>query len=91
MHIVRYVPPSTQGLKDQKKRLGFTGEQMAKVYGLAGNNQWRKYTGGIAPRPMSLSMLFLAGALMNQSATVAEVMDWCRRETGAVIEIDSQD
>jgi hypothetical protein len=36
---------------------------------------------------MSLPMLFLAGALLNRHATVDEVFEWCRRETGAIIDL----
>jgi hypothetical protein len=86
---IRYVPPTPQALHAQKERLKKTGDQMADMYGLAGNNQWRKYTGGHDPRPMSLPMLFLAGALQNRTATVEEVFEWCRRETGAVIDMDA--
>ncbi|WP_332457908.1 hypothetical protein [Burkholderia ubonensis] len=60
---------------------------MADLFGLAGNNQWRKYTGGHNPRPMSLPMLFLAGAMLNTGAKVSEVFDWCRL-VGARIDLD---
>jgi hypothetical protein len=86
---IRYVPPTPESLHAQKLRLKKTGEQMAEMYGLAGNNQWRKYTSGQEPRPMSLPMLFLAGALQNRTATVEEVFEWCRRETGAIIDLDA--
>jgi hypothetical protein len=85
---IHYVPPTPEALRAQKERLRKTGDQMATMYGLAGNNQWRKYTGGHDPRPMSLPMLFLAGALQNRNATVDEVLEWCRRETGAIIDLD---
>lgn len=83
---IRYIPPTPQDLRDFKDRLEYTGDQMAAMFGLAGNNQWRKYTSGNEPRPMSLPMLFLAGALRNRTGTVKEVFDWCR-EVGAVIEL----
>jgi hypothetical protein len=86
---IHYVPPPPEGLHAQKERLKKTGDQMADMYGLAGNNQWRKYTSGHTPRPMSLPMLFLAGALQNRTATVEEVFEWCRRETGAIIDLDA--
>lgn len=83
---IHYAPPTPQDLRDLKARLQFTGEQMADLFGLAGNNQWRKYTSGDAPRPMSLPMLFLACALMDRSATVDEVFEKVR-SIGATVEI----
>lgn len=85
---IRYTPPTPEDLRELKSRLGYTGEQMADLFGLAGNNQWRKYTGGTEPRPMSLPMLFLAGALLNRTATVDQVFDWCR-SVGAAIDLDA--
>jgi hypothetical protein len=86
---IRYVPPTPEGLLEQKRRRKATSMQMAQVYGLAGDNQWRKYTSGKEPRPMSLPMLFLAMALEHRGATVEEVFEICRRETGAVIDLDT--
>ena len=83
---IHYVPPSPQNLRDLKDRLGYTGQQMADLFGLAGNNQWRKYTGGDEPRPMSLPMLFLAGALLHPNFRAKEIFDWCR-EIGATVEL----
>ena len=84
---IRYVPPTPQDLHDLKNSLGFTGDQMADLFGLAGNNQWRKYTSGKEPRPMSLPMLFLAGAMLHPHARVADIFAWCR-EVGAMIELE---
>ncbi|GAB7125536.1 hypothetical protein JCM19000A_00430 [Silvimonas sp. JCM 19000] len=61
--IKNYVAPSPADLQALKEKLGFTGEQMAEMAGLAGNNQWRKYTGGNSPREMSQHMLFYMAAL----------------------------
>ncbi|MBN3848608.1 hypothetical protein G3N58_17520 [Paraburkholderia sp. Ac-20342] len=59
---------------------------MADLFGLAGSNQWRKYVTGNSMRPMSLPMLFLAGALLNRTATVDQVFDWCR-QVGAHVDL----
>jgi len=84
---IRYEPPSPRDLRALKERLKYSGSQMADLFGLASAQQWRKYSGDGAPRPMSLPMLFLAGALLNRTATVEQVFDWCR-EIGASIEIE---
>lgn len=86
MHI-HYVAPTPKNLQDLKDRLDYSGRQMADMFGLASSQQWHKYSGGNAPREMSLPMLFLAFALRNRTATVDEVLDICRRETGAVIDL----
>ncbi|WP_327220477.1 XRE family transcriptional regulator [Caballeronia catudaia] len=86
---IKYFPPTPEDLQALKARLDLTGTEMAEMFGLAGNNQWRKYTGGAEPRPMSLPMLFLAMALQDRSATVDQVLEKCR-EVGATIELDSQ-
>lgn len=88
MHI-HYVAPPPKNLQDLKDRLDYSGRQMAEMFGLASSQQWHKYSGDNAPREMSLAMLFLAFALRNRTATVEEVLDICRRETGAVIDLDT--
>lgn len=85
---IRYEPPSPQDLRDLKQRLKYSGSQMADLFGLASSQQWHKYCGGTEPRPMSLPMLFLAAALLNRTATVDQLFDWCR-EVGATIELEA--
>jgi hypothetical protein len=84
---IRYEPPTSQDLRNLKDRLGYSGKQMADLFGLASSQQWHKYCGGNEPREMSLPMLFLAMALLNRSATVEQVFDSCR-QVGAKIEED---
>lgn len=84
---IRYEPPTPRDLRELKERLKFSGSQMADLFGLASAQQWRKYSGDGALRPMSLPMLFLAGALLNRTATVEQIFDWCR-EVGAKIKIE---
>lgn len=57
-----YTPPSTDDLERLKSDLGFTGNQMADLAGVASNSQWRKYTGGAEPRVMSPHILFFMAA-----------------------------
>jgi hypothetical protein len=60
-----YAPPTPADLRRLKESLDATGDQMAELFGLAGNNQWRKYTGGEAPREMGLQMLFFGAARLE--------------------------
>lgn len=62
---MRYAAPEPDDLRRLKDELGRTGEQMARLFGLAGGQQWRKYTGGVEPREMSLQMLFFAAARLE--------------------------
>jgi hypothetical protein len=83
---ISYEPPSPRDLRELKARLNYSGQQMADLFGLASPQQWRKYSGDGAPRPMSLPMLFLAGAVvLGSSATVAQIFDWCRAAGATVI------
>ncbi|MFP3652310.1 MULTISPECIES: XRE family transcriptional regulator [Burkholderia] len=59
---IKYTPPGTQDLATLKHQLNMTGKQMADLFWLAGDHQWRKYTGGQAPREMSPHMAFVAAA-----------------------------
>jgi hypothetical protein len=58
-----YKAPTPADLQALKTRLGnLTGKQMADLAGLAGDHQWRKYTGGQAPRELGLHMAFFMAA-----------------------------
>lgn len=57
-----YTPPTPEDLEALKEQLGYTGNQMADLAGVASNSQWRKYTGGVAPRAMSPHILFFIAA-----------------------------
>ncbi|MDK7596352.1 XRE family transcriptional regulator, partial [Serratia ureilytica] len=56
--INEYTPPAPEDLERLKSELGYTGNQMADLAGVASNSQWRKYTGGAEPRAMSPHILF---------------------------------
>lgn len=83
---MRYTPPSPEDLRRLKNELALTGEQMAELFGLAGGQQWRKYTGGHDPRDMSLQMLFFAAAQMELDAADIERVFARMRAIGATVE-----
>ncbi|MDD9245214.1 helix-turn-helix domain-containing protein [Enterobacter soli] len=60
--ITDYVPPTAFDLAKLKNALGYTGAQMAELAGVCSNSQWRKYTSGETPRPISSHILFFAAA-----------------------------
>lgn len=82
-----YTPPKAEDLQRLKEELGRTGEQMAELFGVAGGQQWRKYTGGAEPRELSPHILFFAAARLTLSddelARVLEKM----RAIGARIDL----
>ncbi len=59
---MRYTPPTPEDFQRLKKELDRTGEQMADLFGVAGGQQWRKYTGGAQPREMAPQILFFGAA-----------------------------
>lgn len=85
--ITRYSPPTTDDLERLKRELGMTGNQMADLAGLADGRQWRKYTGGAAPRELSAQMLFMLSARLTLPDEVLETVYAKMREVGADIEI----
>jgi hypothetical protein len=86
---MRYTPPTTKDLADLKHELGMTGKQLAELFGVAGDHQWRKYTGGNAPRPMAPQMLFFAMARLElDDATIERVLQRMRR-AGAAIDLNA--
>ena len=60
--INEYAPPTAEDLQRLKLELGLKGVEMADLAGLGGGQQWRKYTGGAAPRAMAPQMLFFLAA-----------------------------
>jgi len=62
---IKYKPPGIRDLATLKHELNMTGKQMADLFWLAGDHQWRKYTGGHAPREMSPHMAFVAAAKLE--------------------------
>lgn len=62
---IEFKAPTTRDLNDLKNRRNATGKDMAELFWLGGDHQWRKYTGGHAPREMSPHMAFLGAARMS--------------------------
>lgn len=85
---MRYTSPKTEDFQRLKNELGLTGEQMAKLFGVAGGQQWRKYTGGATPREMSPHMLFLGAARLVLSDAELEKVLVKMREIGAEIKFE---
>lgn len=84
--IAQYTPPSAARLARLKKDLGFTSPQMADLTGLAQGAQWRKYTGGEAPRPLGMQMHFYMAALLVLDETALNQVLAKMREHGAQVE-----
>lgn len=84
--INEYSPPSTDDLTRLKDGLGYTGNQMADLAGVASNSQWRKYTGGESPRALSPHILFyMAAQLALDEGDLKKIMDKMK-EIGADFE-----
>jgi predicted transcriptional regulator len=80
-----YTPPSPEDLNELKDSLGYTGNQMADLAGVASNSQWRKYTGGENPRAMSPHILFYLAAQLALSEEETTKVINKMREIGAAI------
>ncbi|WP_227317120.1 XRE family transcriptional regulator [Cedecea davisae] len=77
--IENYTSPTPAGLEALKTKLGYTGNQMADLAGVASNSQWRKYTGGESPRAMSPHILFyVAAQLVLNESELANILDKMR-------------
>jgi hypothetical protein len=63
--ITHYAPPTPHDLEALKESLQQTGRGMASLAALAGDNQWRKYTGGKQPRAVSVQMAFFIAARLE--------------------------
>lgn len=86
---MQYTPPTTEDLARLKAALGFTGKQMAELFGVSADFQWRKYTGGHSPREMSMHMLFFAMARMELQPAVLERVLERMRAVGASVDLSS--
>jgi hypothetical protein len=84
---MRYTAPSTEALARLKAKLGYTGSQMAELFGVSSDKQFRKYTGGHTPRELSPHMLFFAMARLTLKQKDIETVLDAMREAGAVIDL----
>ncbi len=85
---MRYTPPKPEDLQRLKRELDRTGEQMAELFGVAGGQQWRKYTGGAQPREMAPQVLFFGAARLALTDGEMERVIARMREIGAEIDIE---
>ena len=85
---MHYSAPRPEDLRALKDTLGRTGEEMAELFGLAGGQQWRKYTGGAEPREMRAQMLFFGAARLALRPAELERVLARMRECGAQINLD---
>jgi len=86
---MRYSPPKATDLQTLKNDLQRTGEEMADLFGVAGGQQWRKYTGGAQPREMAPQMLFFAAARLALSEDELERVLARMRSIGAEIDLSA--
>ncbi|WP_137925087.1 hypothetical protein [Cupriavidus sp. 2SB] len=84
---MRYISPSPSDLQRLKNEIDRTGEQMAELFGVAGGQQWRKYTGGAQPREMAPQMLFFGAARLVLSDDELRRVLGRMREIGAEIDL----
>lgn len=83
---MRYEAPTPEDLARLKARLGYTGSQMAELFGVSDDKQFRKYTGGKEPRKISAQMLFFAMAkLVLKQRDIEAVIDEMRK-VGATVD-----
>lgn len=85
-----YEPPNPEAIERLKKELGYTGSQMAKLFGVVDHRAFRRYTSpeGANRREMSAHMLFFAMARLELSAESIERILNRIRSTGATIVLD---
>jgi hypothetical protein len=87
---MRYAPPKPEDFQRLKDSLGKTGNEMAELFGVAGGQQWRKYTGGIQPREMSPQILFFGAARLALSDEEFDRVLARMRDIGADIDLTGE-
>ncbi|MEQ0775879.1 hypothetical protein ABLT15_26595 [Paraburkholderia tropica] len=86
---MRYTSPTAEDFERLKQALGKTGNDMADLFGVAGGQQWRKYTSKSEPRQMSPQILFFGAARLALSPEELERVIDKMREIGADLDIDN--
>ena len=89
--IERFEPPSTQQMAALKASLGWKGPQMAKLAGLAHAGKWRRYTGGIEPRPATIQIMFYMAAHLELSDEQLENIYERMRDLGCFVEVNDSE
>lgn len=87
---MRYTSPTAEDFERLKLSLRATGNDMADLFGVAGGQQWRKYTSRHDPRQMSPQILFFGAARLALSdEELKRVLDRMR-DIGAEIDLDAE-
>ncbi|CAH5220681.1 hypothetical protein AI2839V1_1793 [Enterobacter cloacae] len=81
--LTDYIPPKASDLAKLKAELGYTGTQMAELAGVSSNSQWRKYTCGESPRPISSHILFFTAAQLALSESEMDKVLTKMKQIGA--------
>lgn len=86
---IKYTPPNAAALASLKASLSLSNPEMADLFGMTPEN-WRKYTGGASPRPVSMQMLFFAAARLELSEADIKLVLARMRTIGAEIDLSDQ-
>jgi hypothetical protein len=88
---MHYKPPRPEDIERLKTELGLNGTQMAKLFGVAGDRAFRRYTSrsdtARNKRELGAYMLFFAMARLELSAEVIERILARMRRVGASIDL----
>ena len=72
-----------------KRKLGYTGEQMASVAKISSGQQWRKYTNGNTPRDLNFHILFFLSARLELEPSQLKVIYEKMQQIGAELNIEA--
>ncbi|MBB5444664.1 MULTISPECIES: XRE family transcriptional regulator [unclassified Paraburkholderia] len=90
---MHYKPPRPEDIEHLKKALGLNGNQMAELFGVAGDRAFRRYTsksvGTKNARELGAHMLFFAMARLALKPKDIEAVLAKMREAGAEIDLNA--